>query len=353
MEKIKNMSTPKRIEALDFLKGLAMIMVVIGHTHCPGYLYDMFYLVHVPIFFIVSGCTSRSDEAYNSIDKVKSFIIKRIKTLYIPYLKYALTIVILHNVFFQINLYEHSYTAEEYFYQILRTLAFSIGTTEPFLGQLWFIKTLFLAEIYYAILVYISFRCKINKWIILFPLLFVSILFPKEFPHFMQTNLFWPFKAIFLYLTGRTLIKKQITEIKLNPLIYLCIFILWISSPLFATTSFHECSGILSIAMICFSIGVSLLLIQVCRILKNYKNIHLSILKIGSRTMPIYCLHVLVFALLHKGYLSIFTSDPKSSYDSIHWSIYAIMGICIPLMLDKFIFSKIKNWRNTTQKIKV
>lgn len=30
------MKTKKRIEELDFLKAFAMIMVVIGHTHCPS-----------------------------------------------------------------------------------------------------------------------------------------------------------------------------------------------------------------------------------------------------------------------------------------------------------------------------
>lgn len=344
------MSIKKRIEEFDFLKGLAMIMVVVAHTKCPVHLHNMFYLVHVPIFFIVSGCTSRSDEAYESIDKVKKFIIKRIKTLYIPYLKYALPIILLHNVFFQFGLYEHSYTLENYAFQILRTLFFSIGTTEPFLGQLWFIKTLFLAEIYYAVLVYISFKSNINKWIFLFPLLFVSVLLPyKYFPHFMQTNLLWPFKAIFLYLIGQILVKKfNYTEIKFHPLIYISIFILWIISPFFVITSFQECSGILSIAMICFSIGISFLLIQFYRILKkiNVKIVRLSILKIGSGTMSIYCLHYLIFGIFHKGYLALSTINFNSSYDPIHWSIYAIAGICIPLIVDKFIFSKVTIRKN-------
>lgn len=343
------MSIKKRIEEFDFLKGLAMIMVVVAHTKCPNHLHNMFYLVHVPIFFMVSGCTSRSDEAYDSLEKVRKFITKKIKTLYIPYLKYALPIILLHNVFFQIGLYEHQYTIENYIHQILRTLFFSIGTTEPFLGQLWFIKTLFLAEIYYAVLVYISFRSKINKWIFLFPLLFVSVLLPyKYFPHFMQTNLLWPFKAILLYLIGKTLVKQfNYTEIKLHPLIYVSIFILWILSPFFVVTSFQESSGILSIAMICYSVGVSLLLIQFYRILKkaNVKIVRLSILKIGSGTMSIYCLHYLIFGLFRKGYLSV----SKLSYDPIHWSVYAIVGIGIPLMLDRFIFSKIKIRKNTSK----
>lgn len=278
------MGTNKRIEELDFLKCFAMIMVVIGHTRCPELLTNTFYLVHVPIFFIASGCTSRSDEAYYSLDKIKQFIFKRIKTLYIPFLKYALPIILLHNLFFNIGLYEHSYTMTEYVRQLLRTFLFSIGETEPLLGQLWFIKALFLAEVYYAVLVYVTHLVKINKWIILIPAFLISVLLPTDwFPDIMKTNILWPFKAMFLYLLGRVLMKKfNYTEIRLNPLAYVCIFAAWIIFPIFFQTSFQTCTGLLSVAMICFSTAVSLLLIEFGRILKRVKfnKIYLLLLKI-------------------------------------------------------------------------
>lgn len=49
----------KRIDEYDIIKGLAIIMVVAGHASCPQLLHNMFYLVHMPLFFIVSGCTIR------------------------------------------------------------------------------------------------------------------------------------------------------------------------------------------------------------------------------------------------------------------------------------------------------
>lgn len=211
---------------------------------------------------------------------------KRIKTLYIPFLKYALPIILLHNLIFNIGLYEHSYTTGEYIRQLLGTFLFSIGETEPLLGQLWFIKVLFLAEVYYSVLVYVTYLVKINKWIILIPAFLISVLLPTDwFPDIMRTNILWPFKAMFLYLLGRILMKKfNYTEIRLNPLAYVCIFAAWIIFPVFFQTSFQTCTGLLSVAMVCFSIAVSLFLIQFGRIIRyvNFDNIYILLLKIGG-----------------------------------------------------------------------
>lgn len=67
----------ERIQELDILKAFAIIMVLIGHANCPQYLYHVVYLVHVPLFFMVSGCTSRDDESYYNANNVKQFIKKK------------------------------------------------------------------------------------------------------------------------------------------------------------------------------------------------------------------------------------------------------------------------------------
>ena len=87
------MNKMERIEELDFIKALAITMVVIGHTHCPALMHDMFYLVHVPIFFLIAGCTCRDDDYFTVKSNLSRFFLKRIKTLYIPFLKYSLPII--------------------------------------------------------------------------------------------------------------------------------------------------------------------------------------------------------------------------------------------------------------------
>lgn len=90
----------KRIDEIDFIKAVAIIMVVIGHTNSPIIIHDMFYLVHVPLFFMMSGCTCKTNDYFFERERVVNFIKRRIVSLYIPFLKYAMPIVILHNLFY-------------------------------------------------------------------------------------------------------------------------------------------------------------------------------------------------------------------------------------------------------------
>lgn len=43
----------ERIEELDVAKGLAILLVVLGHSRPPGI--DMIYGFHMPLFFILAG----------------------------------------------------------------------------------------------------------------------------------------------------------------------------------------------------------------------------------------------------------------------------------------------------------
>ena len=53
----------KRIPEIDILKGIAIILVVIGHTRVPGN--SFIYLLHMAVFFIASGYfySEKSSEA--------------------------------------------------------------------------------------------------------------------------------------------------------------------------------------------------------------------------------------------------------------------------------------------------
>ena len=46
--------TTKRNSVVDIMKGIAIMLVVIGHTY-NKYLYNFISLFHIAIFFIISG----------------------------------------------------------------------------------------------------------------------------------------------------------------------------------------------------------------------------------------------------------------------------------------------------------
>lgn len=82
-----------RNEKLDVLRGIAIILVMLGHgvglmikkglPHWRGYLlvYDMIYTFHMPLFFMISGYVYK---CYN--EKISKIIIKNVISLYVPYL---------------------------------------------------------------------------------------------------------------------------------------------------------------------------------------------------------------------------------------------------------------------------
>ena len=44
-----------RVIEIDILKGIGMLMVIIGHSFHVWPIYEFFNCVHMPLFFLVSG----------------------------------------------------------------------------------------------------------------------------------------------------------------------------------------------------------------------------------------------------------------------------------------------------------
>lgn len=45
----------KRDTTWDAVKGIGIILVVIGHSGCPAYIHDFIYMFHMGLFFFASG----------------------------------------------------------------------------------------------------------------------------------------------------------------------------------------------------------------------------------------------------------------------------------------------------------
>lgn len=198
----------KRIDEIDIMRGMAMLMVVIGHTQCPKLMHDMFYYVHIPLFFMLSGCMKKKDEFYYDLDNVKQLIVKRIKRLYLPYLMFASVITLLHNVFYQIGFYKDYYSGTDFIKQMVRVVAFSPGNMQSLLQPLWFLKVLFICGILYALFVYASYRIKKNKWVLIGPLTVMALLIKGDATplihgvNMLNANMLWPLAAVLYYAVG-------------------------------------------------------------------------------------------------------------------------------------------------------
>ena len=81
-----------RITKIDSLRGLGILIVVMGHidpTPVGNSLIAYFYTFNVPLFFIVSGYLINSKNDSSSINFGK-FVLKKIKQILIPYAAFFL-----------------------------------------------------------------------------------------------------------------------------------------------------------------------------------------------------------------------------------------------------------------------
>lgn len=112
-----------RLDYIDILKGIGILTVPLSHLFLPGNLLKIvLFSFHMPLFFLVVGLT------YN-VQPYRSLIVKRYKTILIPYMLWAL-------IFSSFN---------------IKNLCYILyGTNESLImaqsnGMLWFLSAMFVS----------------------------------------------------------------------------------------------------------------------------------------------------------------------------------------------------------------
>lgn len=148
-----------RTPSFTILKAIAIILVVIAHSAAPAYLSNFAYMVGVPAFFVLSGYFFKLE----NLDNTSNFLIRRTKTLYLPFIKWGVFFLILHNLFFEVGFLSESYgnaqggVTHPYNWtqaaQHLWSMVFNMSGYDPFMaGAFWFFRALFLANIAFIFL---------------------------------------------------------------------------------------------------------------------------------------------------------------------------------------------------------
>ena len=148
-----------RDTTISIAKGIAIILMVVAHAEAPGWLCKFIFEFHMPLFFITAGyffsLKYLNDEA--------TFIKKRVKGLYWPFVKWAVFFLIIHNWMFDLGILNETFGNEAggvthpYFWhqmqQNLWTIVTAMGGYDAFLcGAFWFFRGLFVASILYLII---------------------------------------------------------------------------------------------------------------------------------------------------------------------------------------------------------
>ena len=133
--------------------------MVMGHAEAPSLICNFIYIFHMPLFFITAGYFF----SRKYLDDPWKFCEKRFKGLYIPFLKWSIFFLLLHNLWFEIGLLSeeygnwtggvtHPYTVNDFFHRLMLIFTSMHGYDEFMAGAFWFFRGLLVASIMFLVL---------------------------------------------------------------------------------------------------------------------------------------------------------------------------------------------------------
>lgn len=291
---------------IDFLKGVGIISVVIGHIFYTPYIYAF----HMPLFFILGGflCSKKN---------IKEFFIKKIKHLIIPYLAFLVLFSIPDLI---------KYIIVDDYSSIKNGMINSLwggvklhGTR----GVFWFVSVYFITQQLFNI--YLSYKINIRYVLLLIPIAYFLSASHIELPLNAQVV---PMAFIF-WTIGYLLKSVHITKYKSKLYIMISIIYLvgiypvskYITWNMKHTEYNIPIIGIVTASL--FFISLSIISYVLCsRFSSNQFNKHIAY--IGTASMSIMFIHQFVHFLL-------------KIYLDMNLILVCILSIYIPLLLYFFL----------------
>lgn len=338
------------IEYMDIAKAYAIILVVIGHAGAP--FTNFIYLFHMALFFFISGYFYKDKYSDNPI----RLIINRLKTLYIPFLKYELIYLFLHNVFFDFFIYSDKtgylnqgsnlYTNEQ-FISALKSIIKFVGT-EQLAGAFWFLTTLFWVNLIFVVISFVTIKVfKQYYEYIRFILILLSFILGNSFTYnnyefYYSINV--SLVAVSIYYCGY-LYRKNEAIIRMNIISALLSLVFLI----YNSFNGHIEMGLNKYPSPMFFLFNSLigiyLIIYISKILTN-KDIRL-LKYIGKNSLTIMALHFLCFKIVNLIQINVYSYPiymmakfPYIDGGNGWWILYSLIGVLVPITLV-FIYENI------------
>ena len=135
----------ERIIWIDVAKFLGIFAVYLGHfSQSAGKSRGFVFCYHVALFFFISGCTSNYDNENNYF----KYILKKIKTIMIPFWGFSLLALIIYTIQFGPSLG---------YIKMLCMMVLKGNIRNRFIsGSLWFLSCLFVMDIFFKLLKYLK-----------------------------------------------------------------------------------------------------------------------------------------------------------------------------------------------------
>lgn len=352
-----------RSTTFSILKALAIILVVLAHAAAPTYLSRFAYMVGVPAFFVLSGFFFRWD----NLERPSEFIVRRIKRLYIPFIKWGIVLLLLHNWFFQIGFLSeihgnaeegvtHPYGLIESI-QHLWSMVFNMSGYDPFLaGAFWFFRSLLLANIAFLLLLKASRKFSFLKSPILqitsvVALAFLLALWQSGMGLHITGVAQGGYRELMgIVLMGIGFLLRQVedspqTGIWKNSIVMFAVslIVLLVLVSVYPVSMAAKPASMLSVLLLALAGTASFVCLRAtAQLIEKYSSKYSKHLQfIGENTLSILLFHLIAFKLISMIKVSVYGLDwemmgghPVVQHEvgDYFWILYAIVGVYIPLI---------------------
>ena len=324
----------KRKRYLDIAKGIGIILVVWAHVDGPGSRY--INLFHMPMFFLISGLL------FNEKSSCESFIIRKFKSLYIPFLSWNILIYFIEFLL-RTNLESKEFQLDAYLSVVFQIEAGVNKST--FLGATWFLASLFWVSVIYKCLYSLlkKYIAHVAVYMAIISFIFAIIAFRITIPYFISRTVI----CSFFYSCGFLL--KPLLE-KMSNIVWKNFFsiVLLVVFFLINRNNFANMGQNLYVNRLFFLVGAFLASISVIILSNEIDNKLeqlggcLAFLGINSMEIviwqfvafiPVFLLQGMLDHVGVKDCIGLLLSQHTYNTNSFWWFLYLICGLCIPLLL--------------------
>lgn len=326
-----------RDTSIDIAKAIGIILVVLGHTEF--FMKDFVYQFHLPLFFFLSGFVFN----LSKIKSPKEFFIKKIKSLYIPFITFEIIFLIFHNLFVNIGFYNElsnfnlTYSFRDYIINFLKILTMGYG--EQLAGPLWFLIATLEINIIFAILAKASDKIE-KKFPILLLMISIILFFVgcyTNLPRMLSQSLI----GMFFYCCGY-IYKRYEDKIKFKYPFFIISIAVLILCTVFNTVDISQLDITFKTLLIVSGLAGVYSVLFISKKFNFLKN--KFILYCGKNTIYILALHCLVFKILmyieiklYDGSLELLGLFPIYQKTQLWGLIFTVFGVIIPIAIKKVI----------------
>lgn len=364
--------TANRDIALDIIKGIAILLMVIGHTRVNKVVVDFIYLFHMPVFFIMAGYLFNANKV-KTLKGLINFSYRRFTRLLLTAILWNCIFLICQNFLLDIHFYTDDSTVSE---AVVHRIDWGVGSggggafiwaitgilDTQLGGAMWFLKALFWSSVIYATILYVCQVLRIKPMLVLSAVacsFIIKLCFHCKLG--MLDKILWLIRGNetlngFLMFHIGVLLKLCKDNFEMNRAVHFfhernfltfCLMGIFLLGSLPITQSVRQSyanSFYIVILYVCNGMAGWFLLMAMARLalsLVKGSYMVLCLQYLGQHTMPIVIFHFLAFKFVNAfgvmclNFPSYYISAFPSAYPGLLWSmVYTAFAIAFCLSLD-------------------